>query len=317
LTKRKLPQVIKDIRNFKLREINYSYEKVISHSQFSMFSTCPHKWALQYKEGKFIQEPSIHSVFGTSLHETIQHYLTSYYDESSHAANKIDLEQYFEERFRSVYTENYNSNKKQHFTSPAEMNEFYEDGLQILEFLKKKKGGYFSRKTYYLVGCEVPILVQPHPEYKNVYFKGYLDMVLYNETTNSYLIIDFKTSKSGWRDKEKKDEIKQSQLILYKKWFSQQYNIPEDKIEVAFYILRRKLWENSSFPIPRIQEFMPLSGKIKTSKSVKKLHEFIEQVFNKDGTYKDISFEPNPSKDNCRFCPFSKYKDFCPKGVSS
>ncbi len=130
MTKRKLPQVIKDIRNFKLREINYSYEKVISHSQFSMFSTCPHKWALQYKEGKFIQEPSIHSVFGTSLHETIQHYLTSYYDESSHAANKIDLEQYFEERFRSVYTENYNSNKKQHFTSPAEMNEFYEDGLQ-------------------------------------------------------------------------------------------------------------------------------------------------------------------------------------------
>ena len=317
MTKRKIPQKIKDIRKFPIKEINYAFEKVVSFSQFSMFLGCPHKWALQYKEGNFIQEPSIHSVFGTALHESIQHYLSAYFDESSHTANKIDLEQHFEERFRTVYSENYKSNKKQHFSDPTEMREFYEDGLTILDFIKKKKGGYFNRKTWYLVGCEVPILLQPHPEYKNVYFKGFLDMVLYNEFTDSYLIADFKTSKSGWRDKEKKDEIKQAQLILYKKWFSQQYNVPEDKIEIAFYILRRKLWENSSFPISRIQEFMPLSGKIKTKKAVQKVHDFIEQVFNKDGSYKDISYEPTPSKDACRFCPFVNKQEFCTKAILS
>ncbi len=41
-----------------------------------------------------------------------------------------------------------------------------------------------------------------------------------------------KTSTRGWGDKEKKDETKQFQLVLYKKYYSQQFNIPEDNIDV-------------------------------------------------------------------------------------
>jgi RecB family exonuclease len=47
---------------------------------------------------------------------------------------------------------------------------------------------------------------------------------MYHEPTNTIKIIDIKTSKQGWSKKEKSDENKQFQLILYKKYFSETYN---------------------------------------------------------------------------------------------
>jgi thymidylate synthase len=71
----------------------------------------------------------------------------------------------------------------------------------------------------------------------------------------------------GWDDKTKKDETKQLQLILYKKFYSQQFNIPEDNIDIEFFIVKRKVWEKSPYPISRIQTFIPTSGKVKMNKA--------------------------------------------------
>jgi hypothetical protein len=38
-----------------------------------------------------------------------------------------------------------------------------------------------------------------------------------------------------------KDELKQFQLILYKKYFAQQFNIPIDDIDIEFFIVKRKV----------------------------------------------------------------------------
>jgi len=131
--------------------------KTISYSQMSMFRSCPKKWSLQYKEGNYISEPSIHAVFGTALHETLQHYLTVFYEVSGAEADRIDIEAYLQDRLGEVYRKEYEANKKVHFSDPIELREFYEDGLEILKFFKKKKSGYFSKKNWHLVGCEVPI----------------------------------------------------------------------------------------------------------------------------------------------------------------
>ena len=50
-------------------------DKTISYSQFSMWSMCPQKWKLTYIDKHRMGGPSIHTVFGTSFHETIQWYL--------------------------------------------------------------------------------------------------------------------------------------------------------------------------------------------------------------------------------------------------
>jgi hypothetical protein len=278
--------------------------------------SCPKKWELQYKEGNYSFKPSIHATFGTALHETLQNYITVFYEESGAEADRIDIESYFQDRLSEVYKSGYESNQKVHFSTPEELREFYDDGLEIIKFFKKKKGGYFDKKGWHLIGCEIPIQLPPHPDYKNIIYKGYLDLVLYHEPTNTFKIIDIKTSTRGWNDKNKKDEIKQFQLILYKQYFSQLYNIPIDNIEVEFFIVKRKVPEVSDFPIRRVQIFEPASGKVKLNKATTAVKEFIEEVFNVDGTHKDKSYQPHPSKHNCSFCPFKDKKELCDKGLT-
>jgi len=304
LAKKKIPSILKEIRNRPDREVNYAYEKAISFSQMSMYRSCPHKWALQYRDGHKISEQSIHMTFGTAIHEAIQHYLDIMYDSSAAAADRVNIEEYFEERFRETYLKDYKSNKNVHFSNPAEMKEFYDDGINILTYFKKKRGSYFNKKGWHLVKCELPLLVSPNIAYKNVLYRGYLDVVLYHEPTNTIKILDIKTSTKGWSDKEKKNEDKQFQLILYKKLFAEQYNFPIENIEVEFFIVKRKLYESSDYVIPRIQTFKPASGKIKISRAEKAMNEFIENVFTKDANFKEVTLTPNPSKWNCGFCPY-------------
>ena len=314
--KKKIPAIVKQIKKHTLKEINYATEKAISYSQMSMFLSCPRKWSLQYRDGYYTSEQSIHMTFGTALHEVIQHYITTIYDVSGAEADRINIEEYFEDRFRETYLKDYKSNKNVHFSDPVEMREFYEDGLAILDFVKKKRSGYFGKRGWFLVGCEVPLLLNPHPEFRTILYKGYLDVVLYHEPTNTFKIIDIKTSRNGWDEKTKKHETKQLQLVLYKKFYSQQFGVPEDNIEIEFFIVKRKIWEESPFPISRIQEYTPASGKIKMSKATNTINSFIEEVFNHDGSHKNKVFEPNPSKYSCMYCPFKNKKELCNASIS-
>jgi hypothetical protein len=144
---KKIPKIVKEIREYKPQEVNYAFDSHISYSQFSMYLGCPHKWALQYKEGKKRFSSTIHTVFGTALHEALQHYLTVMYEKSGAAADREDLLEIFEEAYRNEYKTQYKKNNNQHFSDAKEMGEFYDDGVEILNFIKKKRSRYFS-KTY-------------------------------------------------------------------------------------------------------------------------------------------------------------------------
>ncbi len=314
--KKVIPAIIKEIRQRTFLPLEYTYQKSISFSQLSVFRSCPRKWSLQYKDGHYTSEQSIHMTFGTALHETLQHYITTLYEVSGAEADRIDIETYFEDKMGEIYRKNYEDNKKVHFSNPSELREFYNDGVEIIKFIKKKKNNYFSKTGWHLVGCEIPIQLTPNPTYKNTIYKGYLDLVLYHEPTNKIKIVDIKTSTRGWSDLNKKDEDKQFQLILYKQYFSQLYNLPVDNIEVEFFIVKRKVPETSDFPIKRVQIFSPASGKVKLNKATSAVKEFVEEVFNVDGTHKDKSYAPQPSKHNCSFCPFKDKKELCDKGLT-
>ena len=180
-------------------------------------------------------------------------------------------------------------------------------GVNIIEYLKKKRSRYFSKRKTYLAGCEVPIVIAPNKRYNNVLYQGFLDVVLYNETLDEWTIIDIKTSTKGWSAKAKKDEDKQFQLILYKKFFSETFNIPLEKINIEFFIVKRKLYESEDYVIPRIQEFVPASGKVKMNKATRALDEFITKVFDQKG-YAEVDHQPTPNNpnNNCNWCPFHK-----------
>ncbi len=221
----KLPAIVKQIQNHKPQEINYAFHKTISYSQLSMYLQCPKRWALQYRDGHKIPSFSINMTFGTALHETLQNYLNVMYTESGTKADEINIEEYFEDRFRENYSKGYKDNNNIHFSNSEEMREFYEDGLAILDFIKKKRQEYFSIKGWHLVGIEVPIVISPDKRYNNVLFNGFVDLILYHEPTEQFVIYDIKTSTRGWGDREKKDEIKLAQILLYKHYFSKQFNL--------------------------------------------------------------------------------------------
>ena len=311
MAKKKVPIIVREIRNNPPLPINFAVEKNISYSQLSMFTQCPKKWALQYRDGHKISEQSIHMTFGTALHEVLQHYLDVMYETSGAAADRIDIEELFEDTLRKCYAEDYKKNKNQHFSSPTELREFFEDGKEILNFIRKKRSYYFSKKGWYLVGCEVPIVMAPNLRLNRVKYMGYLDVVMYHEPTNTFKIIDIKTSTKGWNKWNKKDEIKQFQLILYKYFFSKQYNIPLENIEIEFFIVRRKVYVDGDYPQKRVQQFIPASGKVKLNKATTNLNEFISKAFNLDGSYKDTIFGANPSKWNCTFCPYKENTELC------
>ena len=302
--KKVIPQIVKDVRNKIKRDIDWVNEKSVSYSQFSIYNECPKKWSLQYKEGHKQFTSTIHTVFGTALHEVIQHYLTVMYEKNGAEADRINTSEMFEEKLREEYKKQYITNNKQHFSSPDELREFYDDGIEIIRDFAKNKTKHFSKKGWYLIGVEIPIMLSPHPELQNVVYQGYLDIVMYHEPTNTIKIIDLKTSTRGWNDKQKKDEIKQFQLVFYKKYFSQHFNFPEENIDVEFFIVKRKLFESEDFVIKRIQIFKPAAGKIKIKKATEAMNNFIEETFDQNG-FKEVEHQPKVN-DNCKWCPFYK-----------
>jgi len=126
----------------------------------------------------------------------------------------------------------------------------------------------------------------------NVLMNGSIDFIIYEKNTESYTIYDIKTSTKGWSDYEKKDQTKINQILLYKRFYSKVMNVPEDKIDVKFFIVKRKVYQSPDYPIYRVQEFVPSNGKKKVEDAVKDLSLFIRECFTHDAKYKKDRLYP-------------------------
>lgn len=292
--------------------INYAYQNSVSYSQYSMFSECQYRWYLNYVKKIKERRPGIALSFGTSFHEVLQEYLTVLFNRSIKEANELDLPLMLKERMRENYLESLNENKGQHYSNPEELKEHYLDGLAILDWIKKNRSRYFNTKTTKLIGIEVPVLVPVSEDTPNVFLNGYIDLVLYNTNTDTYTVYDIKTSTRGWTDKDKKNQTKINQVLFYKKYFSEKVGVPEEKVEVLFFICKRKVFENPDFPTYRVQEFSPAQGKRKVTEAVESLKSFVNYAFDDKAKHKkEAQYLKNPLA--CRYCEFNDKPHFCDK----
>ena len=104
--------------------------------------------------------------------------------------------------------------------------------------------------------------------------------------------------------------------MLYKSYFAKQYGYEEDKIDIKYFIVKRKLIEGFMYPQKRVQEFVPASGKPTRNKLLKDIQEFVTAGFNEDGSYKTEGHFPafgDKGLKNCRYCEFADKEDLCPK----
>ena len=275
--------------------------KRISYSQFSTWYGCEFKFLNDYILKKKVFEDSLNMSFGTAIHGTIQSYLTTRYTVSEKDAELIDLVLNFTAEFKKIVTEK----KIKH--TPEELAEFIEDGRLILEefVLPENRRRYFPREKYELIGIEVEI---NEPIFNNLNIVGFLDIVLKEKMSGDIKIIDFKTSTRGWSS-EKEDFTKLSQLRMYKALYSKKFNIPLNKIHVEFFILKRKVYDNSkvAYPQTRLVPFKPTSYKPEIDETLSEFSKFVNGVFTKTGEYLPAKeFKKMPSDKQCKYCQYSK-----------
>jgi hypothetical protein len=297
---------------FNLREPK-SGEKKISYSQFAMYEKCPKSWELTYIQGHKQFSQNINTLFGTAFHETLQHYLTVMYTESVKKADELDIEKMLLEKMQSLYKKAVEE-MGEHFSNKFELIEYYEDGIAILNYIKRHRAKYFSPKNEELIGIEVPIY-HPIGEDTPIFMLGYLDVVLRDKRTDHKKIIDIKTSNMGWNKYQKADKIKASQLVLYKEYYAKQFGWDPEKIDIVYMIVKRKLIEGAMFPQKRVQEFIPASGKPTRNKLNQSIESFVKSSFKDDGTYNDQREYPaiaGKGKKNCKYCEFANKEDLCP-----
>lgn len=293
-------------------------DKTISFSQFQMWKSCPRRWKLKYADNIRKDEPSVAALFGTAMHEVLQEYVTILYNDSVSKANELNMNELLRNKIKQHYKEILTENNNVHFSNTSELSEYYEDGVEILNFFKKHREAIFPKKNYELVGIEMPIERVASDKNENIKMIGFLDVVIKDNSTGKYYIYDFKTSTKGWGNYQKNDKVKISQLILYKKYFAEQYNCDVSTIEVEYIILKRKINENAEYASMkhRIQRFKPASGTLKLKQVSNEINKFVTTVFNEDGSYNLNILYPaiaGFNSANCRFCEFKDDYDLCNK----
>ena len=309
MAKKKLSEIELKIKNYQSPEVNYSFQRSVSYSQFSMWSKCPHQWYLTYVEKKQPYQASIHTVFGTAFHETLQQYITVMYEQSGAAADKMDLDAIFQERFREVYASEYKA-AGTHFTNAEEMADFFDDGIAMLKWIKARRNKIFTIRRMKLLGIELPLLLKVA---NNIYYKAFIDFALYDEDLNKVYIYDIKTSTRGWSDSEKRDDHKTAQVLLYNEYFATQFGWDVEQIEVEFFIVKRKIYEKAEYPIPRVQSFKPASGKTKRRQTIERFEDFIKDCFDEVGKPQIKSYIKNVGESACKWCPYNNSNELCNK----
>jgi hypothetical protein len=276
----------------------------VSFSQYSTFSTCPRMYKHQYIDKLGESSANIHTIFGTSCHEVIQHYLTVFYGVSKKQANELNLDKMLLESMRKEFTKEKEKMSEGAPCTQLELEEFFGDGRRILEWFVKHIEKLYTKSGYELVAIEMPLNYEIKP---GVHFIAFIDIVLREIGSGEIIIIDLKTSTNGWNKYQKEDKIKNAQILIYKKFYSDLFGVPMQNIKVEFQIMKRKLMEDAPYPIPRISKHIPPNGKPSVMKAYDEFMGFINTVFDDSGERRlDIEYSKTPGKNkkNCKYCEF-------------
>ena len=301
--KKKANPLVKEVWESKIKQ-SPSKNKHISYSSISTYNKCPKLWELQYLRKAIPFTQNIYTCFGTAMHETIQTWLEVMYHDKVKTANELNKHQLLYDNMIKAYKSGKAQMNHQHFSTQEELTQFWIEGKHILDYLEKKRAAYFSTKNMELAGIETLLYQELRP---GVVFKGLIDLVFYHPNTDRWTIMDIKTSTSGWRDNQKKNPNLTAQVILYREFFSKQFGIDKDKIDVEFFIVKRRVPKDAEFASmqKRVQEFSPNAGPRKTKQVVEQMNKFVSDVVGSDGQYIDKEYNCTNPFGKCEHCsPF-------------
>lgn len=320
-----IEEPVKPVEPVNTEEAPKKKSKTVSYSQYAKWMKCPMDWKLSYMDYLAPYEASINTVFGNGIHEALQEFLRLLYSPAgAPAADALDYMALFNKTFDAEVAKDLKvATPEQALLTeeerdalgvilPDEIESFRADAKTILDHVTSPsiRMKHFPSKVYEVVGIELPLEIPIRGG--TITYKGYLDIVLRDKITKKILILDFKTSTFGWNKYQKMDRTKIDQLLLYKRFYNQVYKTPMNDIEVEFFVMKRKLYEDVAFPQQRIQRIAPPDGKLSMKEVENTFLDFINECFTPEGLpNKEGKFLKNPGKarKNCKYCTFKTLKD--------
>ena len=226
----------------------------ISYSELKNWHHCPFYHKLVNIQKLKVFEGNEYTAFGTALHSVCEDLLTDEVD--------IPKPELFNQKFRDEIKKlkSEEINKKLIVDMFAQGGKLSEQVLPSLE-------SYFD-------DCEVFMaeekLYEPISGADDYLFKGYVDLIV--KEGDNYHIIDWKTCSWGWDSRKRSDKMILYQLILYKHFFCQKYDISPDMVHTHFGLLKRTSKKNI------VELFKVTSGPKRIENALELLHKAIQTI---------------------------------------
>tara|TARA_R110002020_G_scaffold207313_4_gene412833 strand:- start:13993 stop:14832 length:840 start_codon:yes stop_codon:yes gene_type:complete len=248
--------------------------KHISYSEWKNWLICPHYHKLTYIDKVKQFQGNIHTAFGKAFHTLCEETLTK--TEKYRSQEKIItlLKEQFVKELKSLPID-----EQQKAANDFNLPEWIENGIEIIPDLYTtlvQKFGKLGEDWEVLAAEEqlyVPI-TEFAEEKKN--FKGFIDLVVYSKKDEKIHLIDWKTCSWGWRREKKSDTTLAYQLVMYKHFYSQKYDVEPKDLECHFVLLKRTAKRGSKVEFIRIT-----AAKKRTTDALKSLTTALYNITNK------------------------------------
>jgi len=242
----------------------------VSFSEVKNWHECGWRHKLIYVDKIVIDRPSPNLDFGTAVHAECEDYLKTKSMNIARLENTL-RQKWEEKKFENVET-------------------WIKEAKQILEDVPAFLDENFPEWT--CIAAEHP-LYEPIEDH-DISFKGFVDGMIKAKNKRGQWclwVIDWKTSgPRGWSSDKRRDPLIQSQVVLYKNFCSQKFEIDPKDIKCGFVLLKRGLKKGKACEL------------IEVSAGPKTLEKSSKYVTSMIGGVKTNKFMKNRS--SCKFCDY-------------
>lgn len=253
----------------------------ISFSELKEWIECPYRHKLKYVDQIDKSLPSPVLDFGTSIHAVCEAYLKT---------RIIDIS-IFENSINELWEKNHSLNKPL-YDKESKINLIDSAKKILYEIPAWFETQFPNWKTY----DAEELLYETINNETEAKFKGFIDCIIEVPTIirkkekKIIWILDWKTSASGWRQEKRRDFITQSQIILYKHFWSEKHKFNFDDIKCGFILLKKNAKANNKCELIKVSV-----GEKTKNKSLKLLSNAVS------GIQKGLCVK---NRTSCKYCPY-------------
>ena len=207
---------------------------------------------------------NIYTAFGKALHTLCEETLTK--TEQYRSQEKITtlLKEQFVKELKALPAD-----EQQRAANDFDLPLWMSHGIEIIPDLYRSLVEKFGKlgEDWHVLAAE-EFLYEPIAEFQDAEkkFKGFIDLVVHSKKDEKVHLIDWKTCSWGWRREKKNDKIMAYQLVMYKHFYAQKYDVNPQDIDCHFVLLKR-----TANPGKKVEFVRVTAAKKRTTDALKSL----------------------------------------------